>query len=273
MAKRSDIIRAKALSLVGSPYVWGGTGDRCTVPHRQQRIRQYPDRADGIITSCPALQSGRSDCVPGCRHIGRRMIDCAQLVRLSYQAAGISLPSGASSQWRRGKWIKQGPIADMPMDTVCAVYREKRGSNPMGHTGVYLGDGTVVDARGSRYGTLHRPLTSYPWTHYAVMPGMDDLIEALLPDVPPSTPSLAPGKPPVTMGTPVLRYGHRGADVARLQGLLTAAGYPLEQDGIFGRQTREAVRAYQAAHGLTVDGMVGQQTWTSLTNSTNERST
>lgn len=269
MAKRSDIIRAKALSLVGSPYVWGGTGDRCTVSYRRTLMRQYPDHEGAIRSTCPALRNGRDECDPACKYLGRRVVDCAQLVRLSYKTAGISLPSGASSQWRRGKWIKQGPIADMPMDTVCAVYREKRGSNPMGHTGIYLGDGTVVDARGSRYGTLHKPLTSYPWTHYAVMPGMDDLIDALLPDVPPSTPLQA--QSPTTsapMGQPTLRRGHRGADVARLQGLLTAAGYPLEQDGIFGRQTREAVRAYQAAHGLTVDGMVGQQTWGALMDST-----
>ena len=38
----------------------------------------------------------------------------------------------------------------------------------------------------------------------------------------------------------------------------------LAADGVFGPQTRRAVRAYQAAHGLAVDGVVGPQTLGSL---------
>jgi peptidoglycan hydrolase-like protein with peptidoglycan-binding domain len=35
-------------------------------------------------------------------------------------------------------------------------------------------------------------------------------------------------------------------------------------DGTYGRQTRRAVRWYQAYSHLTVDGKVGRQTWRSL---------
>ena len=35
-------------------------------------------------------------------------------------------------------------------------------------------------------------------------------------------------------------------------------------DGIFGAQTENAVRAYQQSRGLTVDGIVGCNTWRSL---------
>jgi peptidoglycan hydrolase-like protein with peptidoglycan-binding domain len=39
----------------------------------------------------------------------------------------------------------------------------------------------------------------------------------------------------------------------------------LAADGIFGPHTEEIVRAYQGFAGLTVDGVVGIQTWSSLT--------
>lgn len=61
-----------------------------------------------------------------------------------------------------------------------------------------------------------------------------------------------------------LRKGDKGADVKTLQTLLTKAGYTVAIDGIFGNNTYEAVKAYQAERGLMVDGVVGKKTWSTL---------
>jgi flagellum-specific peptidoglycan hydrolase FlgJ len=64
---------------------------------------------------------------------------------------------------------------------------------------------------------------------------------------------------------PILRLNSRGATVTMLQQRLTSAGYGVGKiDGIFGVKTFEAVKAYQAEHGLVVDGVVGAKTWRSL---------
>ena len=63
----------------------------------------------------------------------------------------------------------------------------------------------------------------------------------------------------------VLRPGSRGSSVKDLQNKLKAAGFdPGPIDGIYGPKTAAAVRKYQKAKGLTVDGLAGPQTLGSL---------
>jgi Putative peptidoglycan binding domain len=61
-----------------------------------------------------------------------------------------------------------------------------------------------------------------------------------------------------------LRRGSHGSAVAAVQRDLRAHGYALTADGDFGPRTAAAVRSYQSAHHLAVDGIVGPQTWRSL---------
>lgn len=61
-----------------------------------------------------------------------------------------------------------------------------------------------------------------------------------------------------------LAYGSSGSDVRALQEALRKAGYNIAADGVYGAETRNAVRQYQSAQGLGVDGIAGQQTFDSL---------
>ena len=61
-----------------------------------------------------------------------------------------------------------------------------------------------------------------------------------------------------------VRRGSDGGGVYLLQKLLVGKGYKLDCDSNFGGQTESAVKAYQQANGLTIDGIVGQNTWKKL---------
>ena len=68
----------------------------------------------------------------------------------------------------------------------------------------------------------------------------------------------------------VLKRGSRGNEVKAMQYFLAFVAYfndripNIAVDGIFGPATEAAVRAFQREYGLTVDGIVGRNTWNAL---------
>lgn len=64
---------------------------------------------------------------------------------------------------------------------------------------------------------------------------------------------------------PMLRKGDKSGYVKTCQILLNKYfGAGLSEDGIFGDKTYNAVRAYQKDRGLSVDGIIGPDTWKQL---------
>lgn len=76
---------------------------------------------------------------------------------------------------------------------------------------------------------------------------------------------LAVGAGKVAAAGELLRYGSRGESVRQVQSRLNGLGYWCgTADGIFGVNTRSAVRRFQSAKGLSVDGIVGPKTYSAL---------
>lgn len=70
-----------------------------------------------------------------------------------------------------------------------------------------------------------------------------------------------------TSNSNVVKFGDTGNAVKEIQNLLIGAGYELTKygaDGDFGNETLEAVKSFQNAYGITVDGIVGEKTLTAL---------
>jgi peptidoglycan hydrolase-like protein with peptidoglycan-binding domain len=68
-----------------------------------------------------------------------------------------------------------------------------------------------------------------------------------------------------TMAEPVLKQGASGPDVRDLQQALKTLGHdPGPIDGAFGARTTSAVKAFQQAREIAVDGIVGRVTWINI---------
>lgn len=248
-----DNIRGYALEQVGAAYIMGATAVKCTPKYRRAlaegRSSAY---ADKIIDNCPVLSGEQSSC-EGCKYEGELSFDCAQLSKFAAAAGGVQLPSGSNSQWTKVDWFQKGEIASMPMDVVCFVFHHNDSTGRKSHVGVYLGDGTVSDARGHANGVLHKDVASYPWTHYAIPYEVAKEVGLDMSE----RPTYA------EMRRDTVRMGSKGNAVAELQGLLNEwnPGLQLKVDGKFGYATKAAVEAFQAKHDLTVDGVAGPNTW------------
>jgi lysozyme len=69
---------------------------------------------------------------------------------------------------------------------------------------------------------------------------------------------------PALKDRPLLVRGSLGQYVSLLQQLLRDNGADIKVDGNFGPETEKAVRAFQRARGLDIDGKVGSETWRAL---------
>ena len=140
---------------IGDGYIYGAKGQTATVDFINQQMDQYPEYVKYDIVQ---------------KWIGRKVWDCATLVRFAMKEVGISMVSGATSQWNKTDWMKKGTIGSLPKDKICCLYRWT--GSVMQHTGVYLGNGYFIDARGSSTGVIKTKLEKYPWTHGGIPDGL-----------------------------------------------------------------------------------------------------
>lgn len=164
MPTKAEQVKTWALSKKGCGYVWGATGYVLTQSKLNELMEQYPSYVS-------QEKNGK--------WIGKQVFDCASFVRLAMKEVGISMKSGASTQWKTTTWAEKGTIDSLPQDKICILYRESPEANPMQHTGIYLGDGYVMDARGSNSGVVYSKLSSYKWSHWGIPEGLYEESEVL----------------------------------------------------------------------------------------------
>ncbi|MEQ9498695.1 MAG: peptidoglycan-binding domain-containing protein [Deltaproteobacteria bacterium] len=95
----------------------------------------------------------------------------------------------------------------------------------------------------------------------------DGHVDCTVPAEPASPWKAAPAADAVLDGRSAQRRGQYGGAVRRLQSDLerhAPGDTPLAKDGYYGPKTEARVRAFQAEHGLQVDGIVGDETQAKL---------
>lgn len=252
---------------LGDGYVYGTVGQNCTVALLKAKYRQY-----GTQMQADYYQKN-GDYTKGlcARWLNKWVADCSGLIKaVRRDLTGVF--RDVSAQGTYDQCGRCGIYSTMPLIPGCALFMWNAARRRMGHVGVYVGDGWVVQSAGVRYGVIKTKLSG--WTHWGLLDWMDYDISAESGSAPGGgsgnqgdDTNPKPGDLPYPIELPAqVGIGNTGYVVKKLQTVLNDLGAipTLIVDGIFGQKTLVAVYTFQKAHSLPVDGIVGRKTWTAL---------
>jgi glucan-binding YG repeat protein len=143
----------------GWGYVYGTYGQVITQAIIDGKAQQYPGNYDGI------LSDGRTVYQVAQKWIGHRAADCVGLMKAYLWWRGDSLAPGYNSAQDRSAngtfnaATVKGPISTLPETHGICLWKD-------GHVGIYIGNGWVIEARGTDYGVVMTRLSDRPWTNW-----------------------------------------------------------------------------------------------------------
>ena len=139
----------------GWGYVWGTFGSVLTEGLFQAKLEQYPD---GV---------GNYEEFISNNWVGKRTTDCCGLIKgygwldpetMSINYGTNGMPDlGANQMYYNAS--ESGTIDTIPEIPGLAVWHD-------GHIGVYIGNGYVIEAMGTKYGVVKTQLEGRGWTHW-----------------------------------------------------------------------------------------------------------
>lgn len=146
----------------GWGYVWGTYGQVLTPELLQYKLTQYPDGVGKYAVFIRANWLGRhtADCVGLIKGYGWLSTDT---MTIDYGTHGMP-DIGANEMFYNA--TRRGGIETMPDTPGLAVWKA-------GHIGVYIGNGEVIEAMGTKYGVVKTQLQGRGWTHWLEVPGIE----------------------------------------------------------------------------------------------------
>lgn len=266
MIKANDLIEKFKYALAEHwGYIWGTAGVLWTSAKQAQKVQYMVSKygSDWQKNADAKDDNYYKAALYGSKWVGHSVADCSGLFVWAFKQLGGSIYHGSNSIYDR-YCSEKGKITDEIRKTMLpgtAVFVCKASGNKS-HIGLYIGNGTVIEAQGTQAGVCTSKLNTAKWTYYGLLKDVQYTASEA-----PEQPSAPKDEETPVQSLPTLRRGNTGAYVTLLQTKLEYLGYDLGKygiDGDFGSATLAAVKAFQKDHGLESDGVVGTKTWQAL---------
>lgn len=178
---------------------------------------------------------------------------CAKWVRLVFKNAGVGNYYGNAEDYYKQYCSLDTSKLEVGMILAC----DDSPTSTYGHVGIYIGNNIVRENISS--GVTNTKLSN--WISYnskksPVKCGWFGNVKL--------TNDVESGLNVSTLSTLYKGVKNKKSSVKALQALLVGYGYSISIDGSFGSATDSAVKRYQKAQGLEVDGYCGPVTWARL---------
>jgi len=245
-------------------YIWGTVGVKWTESKQKQKIA-YMEKNFGANwkKNADAKQSNYYNAaLYGSKWIGHTVSDCSGLFAWAFAKLGGSIAHGSNSIYDRYCTKKGKLTADLKKTLLPGTAVFTGDAKSHGHIGLYVGNGKCIEASSTEAGVIRSNITENKWTYYGLLKNVDYSAQDA-----PEQPSKPTDDKIPTGNLPTLKKGSTGEYVTLLQTKLLNKGYDLGKygaDGDFGSATESAVKKFQKDNGLTVDGIVGKNTWAAL---------
>lgn len=111
----------------------------------------------------------------GRKWIGRYVTDCSGLFYWAFKELGGYMYHGSNTMWNKystakGKLVKGKRSDGKELKPGSAVYMNKSGDDRT-HVGLYIGNGEVIEAKGTAYGVVKSKVTQ--WDEWSELKGVD----------------------------------------------------------------------------------------------------
>lgn len=236
-------------------YIWGTAGKQWTQALQNQKINYMVKNfgSDWKTDSEAKKNKYYYSALYGAKWIGHMVADCSGLFAWAFAKLGGAIAHGSNSIWDRyctskGKLAGGKRTDGMELRPGTAVFVNKSGSDRT-HIGLYVGDGTVIEAASAQKGVITSAITDKKWAEWGELKNVE-YDGTPLPDV-----------------KPVLKKGDQGRYVTLAQTELIQKGYSCGSygaDGKFGSATEAAVKEFQTDHQINPTGIINQETWEAL---------
>lgn len=253
MAKTNSGLVAYCKAQVGKPYWMGTFGQTACNALYQQKKAQYPDYYTAKDFE---------------KQFGQRVHDCVGLIKgYLWSDTPTSAPKynanqdvGADGMFK--KCTVSGKISTFQKIPGQCVF--KGTDSKKSHIGVYVGNDTVIEAKGHKYGVVCSNITDN-WKYWGQCCWIENDSVAPQPTPTPVPVSQAyTGEFPTLPSRGYFKKGDKGKEVVKLQNLLmwiSPGCLPkYGADGDYGNETYNAVKVCQNILRVKVDGLYGKVT-------------
>ena len=140
-------------------YIWGTAGKTWTAADQAAATREQ------------TIKYGK-------QWIGHRVADCSGLFNWAFKELGGYMYHGSDTMYRQYTTakgdLKGGNRTDgQELKPGTGVFVWKPKDQKYGHVGLYIGDGTVIEAAGTQQGVITSKVSDKKWTNWGELKGVD----------------------------------------------------------------------------------------------------